>query len=422
MRVLWITNIPLPRICRALEIDIPIGGGWLTGLSEDVINRSENTLTVCFPVTKKETIKSGLVDGVRFYGVPCDVLSCKDQPAVIHLFQTILQHELPDIIHIWGTEYAHSYWVAEVCKSMGLLDRTVVSIQGLVSIIADYYYGNLPKCSYIFPTIKEVLRRTSLKKEKEQFISRGRLEEKCLKLIPNVIGRTDWDEACTREINPQRKYFKCNETLRNSFYNATWTVHSARRHSIFCSQAHYPIKGFHKVIEAVRILRAEGFQDIVVYTTGKNRNRPTLREYLSFSSYDLYLYRLIKKYNLENNVCFLGDLSEEEMCAQYLKSHVFVSASAIENSPNSLGEAMLLGVPTVASDVGGVKNMLTHGIDGYIYPFDDEHLMAEYIRRIFLSDELAESFSKYAKEHALQTHNRDNNYSIMMKIYETINS
>ena len=401
-------------------MDVPIGGGWLIELSEAIVNRKENTLTVCFPVSKKERMRSGTVEGIQFYGVPCDMLSCKDQREVMRLFQSILQNESPDIIHIWGTEYAHSYWVAEACKTMGLLNRTIVSIQGLVSIIADYYYGDLPRWAYIIPTVKEILRRTSLQKEKRQFISRGHQEEECLKLIPNVIGRTDWDEACTREINPKRKYFKCNETLRNTFYHTSWSIHTIRRHSIFCSQAYYPIKGFHKVLEAARILRAQGFQDLVVYTTGKNRSKPNLRDYLSFSTYDRYLYKLIKKYNLEQNVFFLGDLSEEEMCDRYTRSHVFVSASAIENSPNSLGEAMLLGVPAVASDVGGVKNMLTHGVDGYVYPFDDEHLMAEYIRRLFISDKLAETFSTHAREHALQTHDRENNYFTMMNIYQSI--
>ena len=45
------------------------------------------------------------------------------------------------------------------------------------------------------------------------------------------------------------------------------------------------------------------------------------------------------------------------MCDRYLKSNLFVCCSAIENSPNSLGEAQLLGMPYVASFVGGVPEI-----------------------------------------------------------------
>ena len=57
---------------------------------------------------------------------------------------------------------------------------------------------------------------------------------------------------------------------------------------------------------------------------------------------------------MEDKIEFLGRLSAEGMKQAYLDANVFVMPSTIENSPNSLGEAMLLGVPCVAADVGGV--------------------------------------------------------------------
>ena len=57
---------------------------------------------------------------------------------------------------------------------------------------------------------------------------------------------------------------------------------------------------------------------------------------------------------LEDKVSFLGPLNAEQMKAEYLRSNVFLCPSSIENSPNSLGEAQMLGVPCVASYVGGI--------------------------------------------------------------------
>ena len=136
------------------------------------------------------------------------------------------------------------------------------------------------------------------------------------------------------------------------------------------------------------------------------------------TSYQFYLRKLIYKLNIQNNITFLGILSEEEMASRYLKSNVFISASTIENSPNSLGEAMLVGCPVVASDVGGVKNMIVHNIEGYIYQSTAPYMLAYYVKEIFRNDELAKRFSKNAKKHAMITHNRVENTAKLLKIYQ----
>ena len=51
-------------------------------------------------------------------------------------------------------------------------------------------------------------------------------------------------------------------------------------------------------------------------------------------------------------------------------SNVFVSASAIENLFNFVGEAMLLGCPVVSFCVGGVPDMLAHGLEGFLIRLD----------------------------------------------------
>ena len=51
----------------------------------------------------------------------------------------------------------------------------------------------------------------------------------------------------------------------------------------------------------------------------------------------------------------------------YLEADVFLLPSQSENSPNSLGEAMLLGLPCVASNAGGIPDMLADGQEGLLY-------------------------------------------------------
>lgn len=63
----------------------------------------------------------------------------------------------------------------------------------------------------------------------------------------------------------------------------------------------------------------------------------------------------------------MGKLTAGQMRDRYLASSLYVCCSALENSPNSLGEAMLLGMPCVSADVGGIPSMFTDGVDGILY-------------------------------------------------------
>lgn len=120
--------------------------------------------------------------------------------------------------------------------------------------------------------------------------------------------------------------------------------------------------------------------------------------------------KLIIKYHLEDAVIFLGNLNEQQMCERYLLSNIFVFDSSIENSPNSVGEAMFLGV----------KNMLTHGKEGFIYLFNEFYTLAYYICKVFSEAAFAMRFSENSKNHAKITHSREINLKTMLNIYEEV--
>ena len=411
MKVLWITNVALPDVCKDMNVRVSPFGGWLTGYLNEILNNVTCLVSV-FPFSK--TIK-GSLGNITYYGFK----SKGNKKELLNYFADIIDKEKPDVIHIFGTEYTHSNLMMKASKELGMLRNTVVSIQGLVSVYAKHYFAYLPRKVIYGFTFKEVLKRNNVKLSAEKFKEQGILEVETLKEVKNVIGRTDWDEACVKQINPNINYYFCNESLRESFYDKEWNLENCEKHSVFVSQASYPIKGFHLMLEGFKEI-AKKYPDAKLYTTGKNPLTLKGMDKLKQSLYSKYLGKLIKKYKLENNVEFLGFLSEEKMAERFLKSNVFVSPSSIENSPNSVGEAMLLGVPTVSSDVGGVKNMLTHGQEGFIYPADEPYMLEYYVSKIFEDSDLAYKFSKNAKEHAEHSHNRSLNGKTLMEIYNKI--
>ena len=108
------------------------------------------------------------------------------------------------------------------------------------------------------------------------------------------------------------------------------------------------------------------------------------------------------------------------MKAEFLKCNVFLSCSTIEISPNSVGEAMLLGGPVVASNVGGTESMLTDGQDGVLYDFYDSDAMVKGISAIFDHPETAEKMSSSARRHAAATHDREANTAALIGVYRSI--
>lgn len=411
MKVLWITNVALPNVCKDLNVQVSPFGGWLTGYLNEILNNVTCLVSV-FPFGK--TVK-GSSGNITYYGFK----SKGNKKELLNYFADILDKEKPDVIHIFGTEFLHSNLMVKASKKLSMLQNTVVSIQGLVSLCAKHYFAFLPRRVINGFTLKEILKRNNIKNSALKFKKQGVSEVETLKEVKNVIGRTDWDEAAVKQINPNINYHFCNESLRDGFYNKEWSLENCEKHSVFVSQSSYPLKGFHLMLEGFKEI-VKKYPDAKLYTTGKNPLTLKGKDKLKQSFYSKYLGKLIKKYKLEDNVEFLGFLSEEKMVERMLKSHVFVSPSSIENSPNSVGEAMILGVPTVSSDVGGVKNMLTHREDGFIYPADEPYMIEYYVSKIFESSDLANKISKSSKEHAEHTHNRVLNGKTLMEIYNSI--
>lgn len=409
MKVLWLCNLMLPIISIHLGKKVSPVGGWLTGLSNDLLLQDDIELVVCFPNLNDNI--SGHVNKLKYYGFS-NINNEAD-------FTEIINSENPDIVHIFGTEYSHTLDMVNACEKMDIIDKVVINIQGLVSVIGKHYFADLPSSVVNGYTLRDFLRQDNIRQQRNAFLKRGESELVALEKVKHIIGRTDWDKACTSQINPTAKYHFCNETLRDEFYKHSWDIDNCEKYSIFLSQGYYPIKGLHYMLEAIpKIL--EKFPKTHIYITGLSPLNLKGKDKLRQGSYSKYLAKLIKKYNLENKITFLGSLNEKDMCERYLKSHIFVSASTVENESNSISEAKILGLPVVASFAGGVTNRIEDKVDGFFYQHSAPYMLAHYICEIFNDDSLALKFSKNAQKNANIMHNRKINSETMINIYNNI--
>jgi glycosyltransferase involved in cell wall biosynthesis len=301
-------------------------------------------------------------------------------------------------------------------EKLGLLNRLVVSIQGLCSVYAGHYAEGVPYSVQKEYTFRDLIRKDNILQQQEKFVLRGNLEVKALQKARHVIGRTDWDRACAEQINPKSKYHFCNETLREAFYQGAWSYDGCTKHRIFASSCAYPVKGFHYLLEALAEVR-KFYPDAVIAVPGSSFLSLDARGKLRQSSYQKYMAELVRKYQLEDHIEFLGHLGPEQMKEQFLRANVFVLPSTIENSPNSLGEAMLLGVPCVATLSGGVATMLEHNKEGFVYQSTAPYMLAHYIKRVFSMEAEAREIGQAASVHGGKTHDPQQNLNRLMEIY-----
>jgi glycosyltransferase involved in cell wall biosynthesis len=411
MKVLWITNTLFPDICAELNLPHSVAGGWMYGLGSALSSKDGVDLYVATPTNKVNHLKYIKKGNITYCLIPGEVTGryCVEFE---RYWAELNQKIKPDLIHIHGTEYAHGLaFIKSKPES-----NYVVSIQGLVKEYRYYYNAGLSILEMIKNlTIKDILTFNPLITGKWKFKVRGELETQYFKKTSHVIGRTDWDYVHSLSENPKLTYHFCNESLRDSFYTSSkWDVKSLNHYTIFLSQAAYPIKGLHMVLKALVILKVS-FPSINLRIAGVNLIDPS-----NLTGYGKLIKKLIVKHGLLENITFVGFLNTDEMVKEYLNASVFVCPSSIENSPNSVGEAQVLGVPVIAADVGGVLNMIDHNRTGIVYRFEEYKLLAYYIEKILSHSSFAKTLSHNGIISGEKRHNRQDNTRKTLEIYKEI--
>lgn len=415
MKVLWITNILFPEAEQLLtgSGELKASGGWMLGAANALLQKEGIKLYVASVSNKVSSLVKLEGKKITYYVLPLGKGNLRVNLQYIPYWKQVQQEVQPDVVHIHGTEFSHGHAYMKACSC----DNVVISIQGLTSACAPYYYSGLSRLDiYKNLTFRDVVRGSLLKGQKD-FVRRGEFEKDMIRMAKHIIGRTSWDRARTWAINPDAAYHFCNETLRPEFYDGTvWDYNKCVKHSIFLSQAGYPIKGLHQVLKAMPIILRHYPDTIICVAGGDITKSDSWTEKLRLPGYGLYIKRLIKKYQLGDKVTFTGNLNGAAMKQEYLHTNVFVCPSTIENSPNSLGEAQILGVPCVASYVGGIVDMMK-GNEDNLYRFEEIEMLAEKVCRVFKNQDQQVDM----KYEAAERHNVQKNMEVLCDIYSSFN-
>jgi glycosyltransferase involved in cell wall biosynthesis len=394
---------------------------WADGLVNLLLTKKKYDITVAFPYFSSHLKKINSNTHINYlpFKMRNGFLKKPSKKEKKNIFDIISNHA-PDVIHVFGTEYNYTNTIIEYCTQFHCIDKLIIQIQGMISAISKHYYDGLPNYLVHNFTLRDLLKIDNIFIQKNKFNQRGINEVNSIKKSKYIIGRTDFDNAITKRINPRANYFYCSEVLRDSFYHGSWDSNKCIKNSIFISQIDYPVKGTHYLLEALEELIIK-YPDLKVFVTGPNfLKNSSVIDLIKETSYTKYLRKSIIKKGLDKCFVFLGKLNGKQMKEAYLKANVYVNCSNIENSSNSISEALILGVPTIASFVGGSSNLITHKSDGMLYQHNAPYMLSYFIDLLFSNSNLANSISNKAIINSKNRHDKDIIYNTINTIYEGI--
>lgn len=415
MKILWFTSITPPSVLRVLNQPYDEGpASWVENLRRS-FEGQEITLGIASPASR--CIEPITDNGVTYYTLPAPVQSARiikifdrwrlvtDGKAQLAAAKQVVRQFQPDLIHVHGTENVYGMLAGAVELPV------VVSLQGILSLCQLAYFKGLAlgDIARLFfskrfiigaSEIHGYLRMRKMARRERRIVQHNRF----------FIGRTSWDRDFTASVNPRARYFHGEEVMRSIFYDTQWNVINAETNTIFCTSSSMLFKGVETLLQSLAILYAAGLHDIKARIVGVPESSDVM----------LFYARKARQYGVADRVEWLGRLSAPKLVQELLRATVCVNPTHIDNSPNSLVEAMLVGVPTVASRVGGIPSLLDDGVDGWLYPDGDAQALAEKIQHVLHNPQVAAEAGQRARERSLQRNDPDNVASAMLHIYKEI--
>ncbi len=416
MKILWSVNLIPAEMSQKLNIKSEVLGGWVESMASRLRSFDNIELAIaCKCESGTEFCET--VGGIKYYSLSYSSSTGIDE--LSSRCEEIISDFKPDIVQIEGTEFLHAKAMLFTAKKLSV--PSVVSMQGILNGQYDYQCGQLQIDDMMFSkSLTEIFAAWILHLRKTKWYKpRMKSEYEIISKADYILGRTTWDRAHTYTINPDAKYYSCNRVLRAPFYSHEWRASGMEKHSIYVGNSYYALKGFHFVVKALPQLVRE-YPDLKVYVAGYKPYEENDKRSIIKKGYAAYLKKLIYDLKVEKYIEFTGPLKAEQVAERLSKVNAYVLCSAIENSPNTLGEAMMVGTPCVSSYVGGAPDMATDGKEALFYRNDDPSLLAWSIKQIFDNNELALSLSENGRKRAMITHDPYINVRQLVLAYEDI--
>jgi glycosyltransferase involved in cell wall biosynthesis len=384
MNVLWLAAYPHPTRTDIKTHPVP----WMTALAQRLACREDIKLTIVsvspvIPHTEQFTHEG--IDHV-YVKVPIDKydLLTGYQQRIRRVQRVLDDLAIPaDVVHIHGSELQYQVMAAKLSAPK------VLSVQGIMS-----------ECVKVLPSWPDY-RHLSWRMAEYY-------ERQYLPKIPHFICRTHWDTNIMRQKNPDAIIHQNWEIMRAPFYTAINP--DAKSVSLLFMGGTNALKG---VIE------------LLVMYNHLVQQVPSLRLIITGNGNQEGVLELIQKLELTNvqpeQVEHRGFLDADQLWQTYHEAMCLVHPSHVDNSPNSICEAQLAGLPVVASNVGGVSSLIEHKRTGLLSSLNPAEL-ADAVMYLYERPEARHAIRTAARLVAMERHDPASVVAKTCAVYSTIST
>lgn len=164
-----------------------------------------------------------------------------------------------------------------------------------------------------------------------------------------------------------------------------------------------PIKGHDVLIKAVALI-AKNSSDVHILIVGDGKFKPELE-------------KQIRDASLENFVTLAGYQDRETVLSIVKSSDIFLMPSRYEGTPIALLEAAALGIPIIASDTGGIPELVTNEKHALLVPPNDPTALANAITRLTNDKAFAMQLSNNAKDRVQKEFSLEKQFDLTWRAY-----
>lgn len=318
------------------------------------------------------------------------------------LLKKVIEDFKPDVIHCFGSEWNWGLITNEMEVPL------VLHMQGFINIYHDaerkVVISPRPFLYYCFHP-REYLQQKMLGFYDK---TRDNVERMIMSSCRFFMGRTDWDQDIVRHYSSEARYFYCPEAIRPAIYNSKekWSYHNRSTIKIVTIASAGRLKGNGIILETARILKEQGV-DFEWRVSGNKGIFQQFERTTGINANDV-------------NITLLGYIDVERVKQELLDAEIFVLPSIIDNSPNSLCEAQLIGTPVIASYVGGIPQMVENNKTGILFPYNEPYALAFKIMNLHASPEMQKALSANEIEISHTRHNPSHIGRCLTEIYSEV--
>lgn len=404
MRILWFVNTPFPEMATYFSLKGDFMGSWMPALKRALLDNLdcgfglEDQLAIACSSPHFFQFQKFATNKVTYFCLPksrtCEYLQSYENE--LSYCEQVVKEFNPDIIHIHGTEEFYGLLTKRIDTPV------VVSLQGILSTYVRVYFGSM--------RWREICCSPRIIRHFFMMSRKTKTEKKIFKANRYFMGRTQWDKShLTSLAHDNHLYYHCDEVMRKAFYEEEWNINETKPGTIACISSSYAYKGIDCLLEAIAYVK-------------KKVPKVRLHIYGSFpqKGYGAFLQEKVRKFRLHHHVQFCGFKNSRQLAGELKKTRAFVIASHIENSSNSLQEALLMGIPSVVSYTGGLPSLAEHEKTCLMFPRGDAAILAESLYRILTEERLAVRISKAGMLKAKNVNNPDKIAQDLLEIYQDI--